>query len=226
MLEERLEPIIDSSKTTATYRSSLRLGFFLEIGTVVWNVIEGIVAVWAGTVAGSVALVGFGIDSFIETTSALVVGWRLNHELAGQSVESAARLERRAARVAGGLLILLSVYVAVDAVRQFLGSAERAEASIPGIVLTVISLIVMPVLAKAKLKVAAAIGSRALRADAYQTICCTWLSITTLGGLALNALFGWWWADSVAALILVPIIAKEGLEAFRGTPCGCTEKCN
>ncbi len=215
-----------ASNTAASYRSALRQGFLLAAATVAWNVLEGIVAVWAGTAVGSIALVGFGIDSFIETTSALVVGWRLNHELFGQCGESSARLERKAAQVAGGLLVLLSVYVSVHAVRQFLGFAQHAEESIVGIVLTIVSLIVMPLLAKAKLKAAAVIGSRALRADAYQSVCCVWLSITTLSGLALNALFGWWWADPAAALILVPLIAKEGLEAFRGVPCGCAETCD
>lgn len=201
----------------------LRRGGLLAAATVAWNVLEGIVAVVAGALAGSVALVGFGIDSFIETASAVVVGWRLREELRGRTGEDAERIERRAARAAGVLLLVLAVYLVVDAGRRLLGFGGEAEESLPGIVLTVASLIVMPLLGRAKLRTATALGSRALRADAFETITCAWLSLTTLVGLALNAALGWSWADPLAALVLVPLIVREGLEGLRGDEC-CDEE--
>jgi len=194
----------------------LHRGVLLEVATVAWNIVEGIVAVAAGTLSGSVALIGFGIDSFVETASAVVVGWRLREELRGRAAETAERLERTASRIAGTLLLVLAAYITVDAGRRLLGFGREAEESWIGIILTAVSLAVMPFLGWAKLRTAAALGSRALRADAYETIACAWLSLTTLTGLALNALAGWWWADPLAALILVPLIVREGLEGLRG----------
>jgi len=192
--------------------SLLRRGWWLEVATVLWNLGEGVVAVAAGTISGSVALIGFGIDSFVETASAVVVGWRLGVELRGRSEETAERIERIAARIAGALLLALALYILVDAGRRLLGYGAEARPSRVGLVLTAVSLIVMPVLGWAKLRVAAALGSRALRADAYETIACAWLSLTTLAGLAANAAFGFWWADPLAALGLLPLIVREGLE--------------
>lgn len=197
----------------------LRYGYFLELITVGWNIIEGIVAVAAGTQAHSVALVAFGVDSFIETTSAAVVGWRLRDELRGRAPEDAERVERRAARIAGALLLLLAAYIVVDASRRLIGVGEHASESRLGIAITALSLVVMPALAYAKLKMARALNSRALRADAYEAITCVWLSVTTLAGLLLTAVLGWWWADPLAALILVPLIVREGLEAWRADVC-------
>ncbi len=199
----------------------LRRGLLLEIATVLWNVVEGVVAVAAGTVSGSVALIGFGIDSFVETASAVVVGWRLNAELRGRSAEASGRIERTASRIAGVLLLLLAAYITIDAGRRLLGFGTEARESLIGILLTSVSLVVMPFLGRAKLRAATALNSRALRADAYETIACAWLSLTTLVGLALNASFGWWWADPLAALCLVPLIVREGLEGLRGEDCGC-----
>ena len=197
----------------------LRRGYLLELATIGWNIAEGLVAIIAGTHAHSVALVAFGIDSFIETTSGAVVGWRLRDELRGRSAGNAEHVERRAARIAGALLLVLALYIVVDAVGRLMGFGARARESPLGIGVTVVSLIVMPVLAHSKLKVASALDSRALRADAYETITCMWLSGTTLSGLVLNATVGWWWADPLAALVLVPLIVREGLEAWRGDPC-------
>jgi len=199
----------------------LRRGLLLEIATVLWNVVEGVVAVTAGALSGSVALIGFGVDSFVETASAVVVGWRLNAELRGRSAEASERLERIAARIAGVLLLLLAAYIAVDAGRRLLGFGAEARESLVGIVLTGVSLVMMPFLGWSKLRTARVLNSRALRADAYETIACAWLSLTTLVGLALNASFGWWWADPLAALVLVPLIVREGLEGLRGDECGC-----
>ncbi len=197
----------------------LRRAFRLEVFTVAWNLVEGLVAIAAGAVAGSVALVGFGVDSFIETTSGVVVGWRFHREIHAKSDEPVEALEQRASKIAGALLLGLAAYILVDAGRRLLGFGPEAKESPVGIVLTILSLIVMPLLAWGKLKTAAALGSKALRADAFETIACVWLSVTTLVGLVLNAALGWSWADPVAACVLVPLIVKEGLEGWRGETC-------
>jgi len=195
----------------------LRRGELLEVATVAWNVIEGIIAVAAGVLASSVALVGFGIDSFVETASGTVVGWRLHAELSSHADEERAEaMERRAGRVAGVLLLGLAAYIIIDAGRRLLGYGAEARESVLGIVVTAISLVVMPLLGWAKLRTAGALRSGALRADAYETITCAWLSLTTLVGLVLNAALGWWWADPLAALVIVPLAVREGLEGWRG----------
>ena len=198
-------------------RSKLvRRGFYLSVFTVSWNVIEGIIAVVFGAIAGSVALLGFGIDSFVESTSGVVVGWRFSYEMRGRSREKTEKAELWASRIAGSLLLILALYLVLDSCRRLFGYGREPDPSRVGIALTVISLIIMPVLAKAKLKLAGQVSSRALRADAYETVACAWLSLTTLAGLILNAAFGWWWADPVAALVLVPLIVREGIEGLRG----------
>ena len=195
----------------------LRRGVILEGATVGWNIVEGVIAVSAGAIASSVALIGFGVDSFVETASGAVVGWRLRTELNGQADEERIEdLERRAGRVAGTLLLGLAVYIVIDAGRRLLGFGAEAQESRVGIALTAISLVVMPYLGWAKLRTARALRSGALRADAYETVTCAWLSLTTLLGLVLNAAFGWWWADPLAALAIVPLVVREGLEGLRG----------
>lgn len=191
----------------------LRRGVGLEVFTIGYNVLEGLVAIVAGLLAGSVALTGFGVDSVIEVTSGVLLWWRLRAELGSAPLGPA--VEGRAARGAGLLLLLLSAYILADSARHLL-TAARPEASSVGMALTALSLVVMPLLARAKLRTAAALDSRALRADAHETIVCAWLSATTLMGLVLNALLGWWWADPVAALLMVPLIVREGLEAWSG----------
>ena len=191
----------------------LRRGIALEGVTVGYNALEGIVAIAAGLTAGSVALTGFGIDSVIEVTSGALLWWRLRAELG--SAPLGPTVERRAARGAGFLLLALGVYIVTDSARLLL-TRNRPGTSQVGIALTALSLIVMPLLARAKLGVAAKLESRALRADAHETIVCAWLSATTLLGLGLNAVLGWWWADPVAALAMLPLIVREGVEAWRG----------
>ena len=194
----------------------MRRGVILEGATVGWNLVEGVIAVGAGAIASSVALIGFGVDSFVETASGAVVGWRLRAELNGHADEERIEgLERRAGRIAGALLLGLAVYVVIDAGRRLLGFGAEAQESRVGIALTAISLVVMPFLGRAKLRTARALRSGALRADAYETIACSWLSLTTLLGLVLNAGFGWWWADPLAALAIVPLVVREGLEGLR-----------
>jgi divalent metal cation (Fe/Co/Zn/Cd) transporter len=195
----------------------LRRGILLEAATVGWNVIEGVIAVSAGVLASSVALIGFGVDSFVETTSGAVVWWRLRAELVGHlDDERAEALEHRAGRTAGALLLGLAAYIVIDAGRRLLGFGAEPRESLLGMWLTAISLVVMPLLGWAKLRTAAALRSGALRADAYETIACSWLSLTTLAGLLLNAAFDWWWADPLAALAIVPLVIREGLEGWRG----------
>jgi cation diffusion facilitator family transporter len=205
-------------------RKLLKRAFALEVMTVVWNIFEGLIATIAGVLAGSVALVGFGVDSFIETVSGVVVGRRFYLELRQQSPETTEELERRASRIAGALLLALAAYILIDAARHLFGFGREAEKSYVGIVLTIVSLIVMPILGWSKLRTARGLGSKALRADAYETITCAWLSLTTLVGLALNAAFGWSWADPLAACVLVPLIVREGLEGLRGECCDHEEQ--
>lgn len=191
----------------------LRRGAGLEAFTVGYNALEGLVAIVAGLLAGSVALTGFGVDSVIEVTSGLLLWWRLRAELGSAPLGPA--VEQRAARGAGLLLLALAVYILAESARLLI-QGDRPEASAVGIALTALSLVVMPLLARAKLRAAAALDSRSLRADAHETIVCAWLSFTTLLGLALNALLGWWWADPLAALVMLPLIVREGLEAWSG----------
>lgn len=210
--------------TTAPRQHLLRRGVWLEVAIIVWNVLEGIIALAAGLLASSVALIAFGIDSFVEVTSAAVVLWRLHRERQGQTETETERLERRARQIAGTLLMLLAVYVTIDAGRRLLGYGAEAEESLAGMVMTALSLVVMPVLGWAKLRTAQELGSGALRADSFQTIACSWLSLTTLVGLVLNAALGWTWADPVAALVIVPLVAREGWDAWHGRgchACGC-----
>jgi len=198
----------------------LRRGIALEGVTIGYNALEGIVAIAAGLAAGSVALTGFGIDSVIEVTSGALLWWRLRTELGSAPLGPA--VERRAARGAGLLLLALGGYILTESAR-LLVTGKRPESSRVGIVVTALSLIVMPLLARAKLGVAEKLGSRALRADAHETIVCAWLSATTLLGLGLNALLGWWWADPVAALAMLPLLVREGIEAWRAESCADDE---
>jgi divalent metal cation (Fe/Co/Zn/Cd) transporter len=161
------------------------------------------------------ALTGFGADSVIEVVSGAVLWWRLRAELGAAAVGP--RVEARAARWAGALLLGLGAYIVIESGRRLL-THDRPRESLLGIALMVLSLIVMPLLARAKLRVARALDSQALRADAHETIVCAWLSLTTLMGLTLNAALGWWWADPLAALAMLPLIVREGVEAWRAEP--------
>ena len=198
---------------------AVRRGRALEYFTVAWNSIEGLVAVVAGLIAGSISLVGFGIDSFIEVTSGAVLLWRMSVDA---DVLARKRNERTALRIVGVCFLLLAAYIAYESGID-LWSKKAPEHSIPGIVLACVSLVVMPLLSRAKRNVGTALNSAAMHADAKQTEFCTYLSAILLAGLVLNALFGLWWADPVAALIMVPIIANEGIQGWRGKACddGC-----
>jgi divalent metal cation (Fe/Co/Zn/Cd) transporter len=201
-------------------KSAVRRGQWLSWLTLGYNSLEGIIAVGAGVLAGSIALVGFGVDSLIEVTASVAALWRLNSDV---DLIERERAELLTLRIVGVLFIALGIYVTWDAVNALVKREAPGESNV-GIALAVASLIVMPLLARAKRKVAIALNSRALRSEAQQTQLCTYLSAILLGGLALNAMLGWWWADPVAALVMVPIIGKEGIEALRGHD-SCTDGC-
>ena len=197
----------------------LRRGVRLEWFTIGWNSVEAVVAIGAGLLAGSIALVGFGLDSVIETAAGLIVLWRLRREVAGAHDDHVEQAERVALRFVGLTFVALGLYVLYESAHKLRSREAPAESWI-GMGLALVSLIVMPLLAFRKRAVARALGSRALAADAVETLVCAYLSLTLLLGLGLNALAGWWWADPVAALAMLPLIFKEGVEALRGDACG------
>jgi divalent metal cation (Fe/Co/Zn/Cd) transporter len=200
----------------------LRGALRLEWLTVGWNVVEGLIAVAAALAAGSVALPGFGIDSFVESASGSVLIWRLLAEKRGSlDHEAIERLDHRARKLVACSLFALALYVAGDAAVS-LWRSERPEASFVGIALTLVSMAVMLWLGRAKRRAAALLGSRALEADAFQTTACWWLSVITLTGIGLNGALGWWWADPVAALGMTGFLVREGIEAWKGEDCGCS----
>lgn len=187
----------------------VRRGIALEIFSLSWMTVEAAVAVAAGLAAGSVALMAFGIDSVIEFVAALVVLQTFRAEQAGHSDSD----EQPALRVIGMTFFLLAVYIVADA-GYTLTQTGRPDTSAPGVAITAAAVVIMPVLSVLKRRTGTALGSRMLVADAAESLFCAYLSATVLVGLVLNLAFGWWWADPVAALAVVPLIIKEGLEAF------------
>jgi cation diffusion facilitator family transporter len=203
---------------TAHRGALVRRGLWLNGLTIGYNTVEAAVSIGAGLVAGSVALVSFGVDSGIEVTSSLAAHWRLR---ADQDPARRERVERLTHRLIGATLLALAAYVTVESATT-LWRREAPDASPVGLVILLLSLLIMPALARATRRVARALGSRALEADAAQTSLCAYLSAIALVGVGLNAALGWWWADPVAGLVMVPIIAKEGLEGIRGSgACDC-----
>lgn len=196
----------------AAHDDHVRHGRRLEYLTLGWNIIEGVVAIGSGIAAGSTALVGFGVDSFLESLSGGALLWRL------QDGEAGAAREQQTLRLVGGSFLVLAAYVAYESASKLIGG-EAPDASLPGMVMALLSLLVMPLLARAKRRVARTIQSQALHADSRQTSLCAYLSAILLAGLVLNAVFGWWWADPVAGLVMVPIIAREGWQALQGQQC-------
>jgi divalent metal cation (Fe/Co/Zn/Cd) transporter len=197
----------------STVRSELvRRGRLLAWVTIGWNAIEGAVGIVAGLAAGSVALVGFGVDSYVEVFAGSMVLWRLSRERHGHELSTAA--ERVAARAIAASFLVLAVGVAIESVRR-LAAAEPPEESVVGLLLALASLVAMPLLVRAKRRVARGMGSQALMADASETMLCFYLSAVLLAGLLLNAAWGWWWADPLAALVIAAVAAREGLEFWR-----------
>ncbi len=183
--------------------------------TLAWNVGEGVIAVSSGVVAGSVALVGFGLDSAIEVIAAGVLIWRMRLPEHDEGVE---RREQIAHRVVGSTFIALALYIAAETI-YILATGNEPAVSPVGLGLAMAATLVMPVLGLTKLWNARRVGSRALIAESTESIVCSYLSLTLFIGLGANAIFGWWWADIAAALAMVPWIVKEGLEGLRGESC-------
>jgi divalent metal cation (Fe/Co/Zn/Cd) transporter len=208
---------VSAAEQLAARPALVRRGLALNYLTIGYNVLEAVVAIGAGIVSGSVALLGFGLDSVIEVTASGAAQWRLRADIDASRRE---RVEHLTLRIIGWSFLALAVYVALDSANALL-RREAPERSVVGLVLLALSAIVMPILARAKRTVARAMTSRALEADAMQTSLCAYLSVIALGGVALNAALGWWWADPVAALAMVPIIAREGVEGVKARGCEC-----
>jgi divalent metal cation (Fe/Co/Zn/Cd) transporter len=200
--------------TTLSRQEQLhRRGVRLEVFTVGWNVIEAAVAVGAGLLVGSVALVGFGVDSGIEVISAIALLWRLLKAGPNASVQEESAAERKALYLVAATFFLLAAYITFEAVGALLGG-EGPEVSTVGLVLSVLSIVVMPTLAYFKGRTGREMGSRALVADSKETWVCAYLSFALLCAVGLNAAFGWWWADPVGALAMLPVILWQGWETL------------
>ncbi len=207
-----------SNTAHARRQRFVRVGLWLVVGTMVYNAVEAVVALWAGALADSVALVGFGFDSVIELAAASMLLWRLSLEARGRGATVVERAERKVRRFVGVTFFLLAAYVVIQSIWVLWVQDAPAE-SLVGMILAFVSLLLMPMIALWKLRVAAVINSAALRAEAKETIACSYLSFCLLLGLLANALAGWWWADPVAALLMVPWLIKEGIEGFEEEGC-------
>ena len=208
-------------QSPAARQSAVRRSHLFNRLTIGWNVAEGVIAVVAGIVAGSVSLVGFGLDSGIEVSAAVILAWRLGKE---KRPGCMADFDRRATRLIAVSFAVLAAYVGVESIRDLIGR-QAPEASIIGIVLAAVSLMVMPVLARAKRRLAPVLGSRAVVSEANQTSLCALLSAVLLVGLGLNALLSWWWADPTAGLVIATLAGIEAVrtwraEALADTCCG------
>src|SRR5947209_1771862 len=212
-----------------TRAGQVRLGVWIELVTIVWMIIEAGVALTVGFATRSVSLQGFGLDSIVELVAGGILLWRLLVEQRGDSTERIETAERRAAFVTAISLFALAAYIVGDSAFAFL-TRTQPEASWWGVGLAIAAAIIMPLLWQGKLRVAKRIESRALKADAACSVTCAYMSLTLLTGLLLNRLFGWWWADPLAALVLVYFLVQEGREALReartGETCSCgAEEC-
>ena len=199
----------------------VKRGLVLNWITITYNALEGIVALVVGLLAGSVTLIGFGVDSVIEVTASGAAQWRLRADLTPDRRE---RIEGYTSRIIGLCFLGLGAYVLVESTNVLIRRVPPYPTMV-GLALLVLSASVMPLLARAKMRVARGLESRALQAEAKQTSLCAYLSVIAVAGVGLNAAFGWWWADPVAALVMTPIIVGEGVAAVRGDPCGaCIEE--
>jgi divalent metal cation (Fe/Co/Zn/Cd) transporter len=201
----------DSEEIVAAHA---RRGRRVEYVSIAWTSLEAISGIFAGLIAGSMALIGFGADSVIEIASSAILLWRLSEHTPG------VQRDRTALKLVGVSFLLLAAYVAFETVESLLRH-EAPRVSYFGIGFSVACLVVMPLLARAKRRVASQLRSGALEADSRQSSICAYLAGILLGGLALNALLGWWWADPLAALIMVPVMLKEGVAAIKGETCCC-----
>lgn len=204
---------MEQSTSTYTDHDWARIAYWLVLGTLGYNLLEAVAALWSGFAADSTALVGFGLDSIIESAAAGVMLWRVTMESSGTSREKIESTEHKVHRFVGITFFLLALYIAIRAIITLINKIAPSESTV-GIVIAALSLIIMPVIAFYKIRAADHLGSRALRAEAKETIACSYLSFTLLLGLLLNTLFGYWWADPAAALLMVPWLVWEGFEAF------------
>jgi divalent metal cation (Fe/Co/Zn/Cd) transporter len=191
----------------------------LVVATMGYNGLEAVVALWSGMAARSIALVGFGLDSMIELAAAGALLWRLRIERHGASSHRVETTERRVLRFIGATFLALAAYVSIQSLATLRSGAAPDESAV-GIALAIASTLVMPLVAWGKFRAAAALNSESLRAEAKETLACSYLSLTLLIGLLANATAGWWWADPVAALLMVPWLVREGLESLRGEDAG------
>ena len=192
----------------------LHLARLLLIATILYNIVEGVIAIWSGIVAGSIALLAFGADSYLEVAAASLVLWRVGID----DVEYAERIEGRVVRFIGWTFIVLSAAIVFQSFWALTEGAGAKE-SLVGIILALLSVTVMPLIAVWKLKIAAKGNLQSVAIEAKETIACSALSVTLLVGLVANALLSWWWVDPVTALLLVPWLVKEGVEGIRGDAC-------
>ncbi len=212
------------ASSTTTRKGDVRQGIAIELITIVWMVIEASVAISVGFATHSVSLQGFGIDSIVEVIAGGILLWRLLVEQRGGSVERIEQAERRASWVTALSLFALALYIVGDSALTFL-TGTRPESSWWGVGLAIAAAIIMPLLWQGKLRVARRIGSAALKADAACSVTCAYMALTLLAGLLLNRLFGWWWADPLAALGLVYFLVQEGREALHEARTGFTCSC-
>jgi len=224
------QPLTQVREERTIRAGQIRLGVWIELVTIVWMVIEGSVALSVGFATRSVSLQGFGLDSIVELIAGGILLWRLQVEQRGGSTERIEAAERRASWVTAISLFALAIYIVGDSAFAFV-TRTQPEASWWGVGLAIAAAIIMPLLWQGKLRVAKRIGSAALRADAACSVTCAYMSLTLLAGLLLNRLFGWWWADPLAALALVYFLVQEGREALHeartGETCSCgDEECS
>jgi divalent metal cation (Fe/Co/Zn/Cd) transporter len=204
--------------TPSTDAKTRTIALWLVIATLAYNLVEAGAALWSGFEAGSIALVGFGLDSVIEAVAASALLWRLWHGMRGASQELLSELDDRVLKIVGATFIALAVYIVAQAGWSLWTQAQPEESAV-GIIIAVASVIIMPLVAWGKIRAARKLESRALEAEAKETLACAWLSVALLIGLAANAALGWWWADPLAALVMVPWIVREGLEGLEGEDC-------
>ena len=203
-----LAPHIKMDYTQKLYRKGLLLEYF----TVIYNIFEAVASIVFGSIAGSIALVGFGLDSVVESLSGLILIWRLRQH-GRVSVEAEERIEERARKLVGATFFILGAYILYESITK-LTTAEIPEPSLPGIIIAVLSIIIMPILMWNKYKTGKQINSQALIADSRETLACAFLSVALLLGLGLNYLFGFWQADPIAGIIIVVFLFREGWEAL------------
>lgn len=206
-------PLLQLGPSAAERQRLGRRAQLIAATSVSYNVAEGLIAITAGAVAGSGALVGFGLDSFVEVASGLIILWQFRHKIPESR-------EQLALKLIALSFFALAAYITVDSAMTLL-DGHHAEVSGVGIGLAIASLIIMPFLSIAQRRTGRALQSSTVVADGTQTLLCTYLSAVLLAGLLLNAAFGWWWADPLAALIIAAVAIREGIEAWRGDNCGC-----